>query len=104
MVPGYTVYIRLIQDINFLPLSPDVHLRRVLRPELEGQPPPPARQHDLRVSPPPHRVAHGDMAARLVLQERQERHLPDHDHPQPLHLAVEGQDHSLHGQVSVDVR
>ena len=38
--------------------------------------------------------------ARLLLQERQERHVPADDHPESLHLVVEGQDHLVHGQVS----
>ncbi len=45
-------------------------------------------------------MAPPDLAPRLLLQERQEGHIPDHDNTKPLCMAVQGQDHTLHGQVS----
>ena len=45
-------------------------------------------------------MAGQNLEAGLLLQERQGHHFPNHDHPQSLHLALERQDHPLHGQVS----
>ena len=53
-----------------------------------------------RVPAAPHRVAQQHLEAGLILQERQEGHLPNHDHPQPLRLALQHEEDILHGQVS----
>ena len=45
-------------------------------------------------------MANRDLEARLVLQKRQERDISNNDDTEPLHLAVQGQVYSLHGQVS----
>ena len=44
-------------------------------------------------------MAQPDLAAGLLLQERQESNVPDHDYPQPLRVAVPHQEDILHGQV-----
>jgi len=59
-----------------------------------------AGQHDQGVSTAASRVAPPHLETRLLLQERKEGHLPDDDHTQSLRLALQGQDHPLHGQVS----
>ena len=46
------------------------------------------------------RMAAPDLASGLLFQERQAGHLSDHDHPQPLRLALPHQKNILHGQVS----
>ncbi|GIX96873.1 uncharacterized protein CDAR_568101 [Caerostris darwini] len=68
--------------------------------ELEGPPTAAAGEHDHEVPPAARGVAQAHVEAGLLLQERQEGHLPGDDHPQPLHMALQRQDHTLHGQVS----
>ena len=68
---------------------------RVEGPQAEA-----AVQHDQGVPTPPHRVAQQDLETGLLLQERQAGHLPDHDHPKPLRLALQHQENLLHGEVS----
>lgn len=80
----------------------DLRGRHLLRADVEGPPTAAAREHDLRVPAARGRLAQEHVAARLVLQERQGGHLPDHDHSQPLRLALQGQDYPLHGQVRID--
>lgn len=38
---------------------------------------------------------------RFVLQKRQSRHFPDHDHSKSLHVALQGQNYFVHGQVRI---
>ncbi|GIY47748.1 uncharacterized protein CEXT_523951, partial [Caerostris extrusa] len=66
--------------------------------ELEGPPTAAAGEHDHEVPPAARGVAQAHVEAGLLLQERQEGHLPGDDHPQPLHMALQRQDHTLHGQ------
>jgi hypothetical protein len=80
----------------------DLRGRHLLRADVEGSPTATSGEHDLRVPAARGRLAQEHVAARLVLQERQGGHLPDHDHPQPLRLALQGQDYPLHGQVRIN--
>ena len=57
-------------------------------------------KYDQRIPAPAHRVAQQDLETRLIFQECQASHLPDHDNPQPLCLAVQYQENFLHGEVS----
>lgn len=66
---------------------------------MERQPSQTSGEHDERVPTPRSRLAEEHVATGLVLQKRKIRHLPNNDHPQPLHVALQGQDHSLYGQV-----
>ncbi|GIX79140.1 hypothetical protein CEXT_584311 [Caerostris extrusa] len=50
-------------------------------PELEGRPTAAAREHDIKVPPPSTELAQENVASGLLLQERQEGHLPGDDHP-----------------------
>ena len=45
-------------------------------------------------------MADWDLATRFLLQERQKRHFSDHDYTKSLHLAMEGQNNPIHGEVS----
>ncbi|CAL1285438.1 unnamed protein product [Larinioides sclopetarius] len=76
----------------------DVRCRHLHVAELEGRPTAASGEHDVEVPPAPHQLAQEDVATGLLLQERQESHLPGDDHSQPLHMALQRQDHSLHGQ------
>lgn len=49
---------------------------------------------------PRSRLAETHVETRLLLQERQVRHIPDDDHPQPLRVAVEGEDDTVHGEAN----
>ena len=84
----------------FVATFPDIHMWCVFCPKLEGQSFAAARQHDVRISAPTHRVVDPNLAARLILQKRQRCHLPNYDHSKPLHMVVERQNHLVHGQVS----
>ena len=59
-------------------------------------------EHDKRVPASTAGVSQQDLETRLVLQKRQKGHLPDHDHPEPLPLVIQGQNNFIHGQVSVN--
>jgi hypothetical protein len=48
------------------------------------------------------RLAEAHVATRLLLQERQVGDLPDHDHPQPLRVVVQGQDDPVHGEADAE--
>ena len=86
--------------VHYFIFVSDIRRRRLLRAGVEGPPVNFAGQHDPRVPPTSGRMASPHLAPGLLLQERQEGHLPDDDHSQPLRLALQGQDDSLHGQVS----
>ncbi|GFT91534.1 transposable element Tcb2 transposase [Trichonephila clavipes] len=58
----------------------DVRGRHLHVSKLEGWPTATTREHDLKISPPPHQLAQEDVEARLLLQERQEGHFPGDDH------------------------
>ena len=59
-------------------------------------------EHDKRVPASTTGVSQQDLETRLVLQKRQKGHLPDHDHPEPLPLVIQGQNNFIHGQVSAN--
>ena len=58
-----------------------------------------AGEHDGQLSVATDRVAAGNVETWCFLQERQKSYVPGHHHPQSLHLALPGQEDSLHGQV-----
>ncbi|GBM74352.1 hypothetical protein AVEN_113385-1 [Araneus ventricosus] len=87
-----------VADI-FIFLSVDVRGRHLHVAELEGRPTTAAGEHDVEVPSAPDQLAEEDVATRLLLQECQESHLPGDDHSQPLHMAIQRQDHSVHGQI-----
>lgn len=78
----------------------DLRSGHLLRSELEGPPTAFPSEHDGGVPPVTRLLAQGHLATRRLLQERQVRHLPDHDNPQPLPLAQPRLYNSLHGEVS----
>lgn len=78
----------------------DVRRRHILCSELERLSVAVTRQHDVRVQVAAGQLAQAHVAAWLVLQKRQKGHLPGDDRSQSLHLALPGQNHPLHGQVS----
>lgn len=78
----------------------DVRGRHLLLAVVDRLPAALSGQSDVRVPAAADVVAAPNVAARLVLQERQEGHLPRRHHTQPLHLALQEQVHPLHGQVS----
>ncbi|GIY73492.1 transposable element tc3 transposase [Caerostris extrusa] len=79
----------------------DVCGRHFYVSKLEGRQAAITREHDIEVPPATHQLAQEDVATRFVLQERQEGHIPRNDDTQPLHLVVQRQNHSLHGQVGL---
>ncbi|GFR21291.1 glycine receptor subunit alpha-2 [Trichonephila clavata] len=92
-----------LQSLDFntiLPPNPEEYdnLQPPKEDELEGRPTATAGEHDLEVPPPTYQLAQEDVEAGLLLQERQEGHFPGDDHPQPLHLAVQRQNHPVYGQ------
>lgn len=60
-------------------------------------------KHDVRISPSGSRVAQEYVEARFFLQERQVSYISDNDDPKPLHVALQGQNHSLHGEADAEV-
>ena len=77
----------------------DVRGRHFLLADVAGLPAAVPGQPDGRLPTAAHLLAQLHVEAGLVLQERKESHLPGRHHPQPLHLALQGQEHPLHGQV-----
>ena len=77
----------------------DVRGRHFLLADVAGFPVAVPGQTDGRLPTAAHLLAQLHVEAGLVLQERKESHLPGRHHPQPLHLALQGQEHPLHGQV-----
>jgi len=65
---------------------------------LEGSPPEIAGEYDAGVPIAGGGLAEEYVASRFVFQERQIGDLSDDDHTQSLHVAVQGQDDTLHGQ------
>lgn len=61
-----------------------------------------AGEHDVGVPPAGGRMAEVHVAAWLVLQERQVGDVPNDDNPQSLHVVVQGQDDSVHGEAHVE--
>ena len=78
----------------------DVRGGHFLLADVAGLPAALSGQLDCGLSSAAHVVAQLDVASRFVLQEREESHFPGRHHTEPLHLAVQRQEHPLHGQVS----
>ena len=61
-----------------------------------------ARKHDAGIQIVTCRMATSDLATRLFLQKCQKSDVPDNDHTKSLRVAVQGSDHPIHGEVSIN--
>jgi hypothetical protein len=82
---------------------PDLRGRHIFRPNLEGPSTATARKHDLRIPTARSRLAETHVAAGLVFQKRQIRHIPNDDHSKSLPMVVQGQDDPLYGEADPQV-
>lgn len=80
----------------------DLRSRYFLRPNVERPPPATAREHDFRIPAARGGVAEEHVAAGFLLQKRQISDFPDDDDPQSLHVAVQRQNHPVHGKTDAE--